>query len=86
MTALRTGDTISVRYSRKLEQGGNGSLVGKSGTVARVMIYNGMVIGAYVVFRHTRRVKSVYIPVDSIDGSAGLDRMQVMQILQTTIL
>lgn len=86
MTILKAGDHITVRYSKKLEQNGNISLVSKTGVVSRVQMQNGDIVGAYVNIAGIKRGKNRYIPISSIDGSANIDRMRIIGILKSTIL
>lgn len=83
---LKVGDTITIRYSRKLAQNGNNLLTNRTGVVTRVLTSNGEVVGVYADVKVMRKARNYYIPVCSIDGSDEINRMRSLSILKSTIL
>lgn len=83
---LKVGDTITVRYSKKLAQNGNSLLVNRTGKVTRVLTSNGEVVGVRADVTVMRKTRNFYIPVSSIDGSDEINRMMSLNILKSTIL
>lgn len=86
MNTLKVGDTITIRYSKKLAQNGNNLLVNRTGVVTRILTSNGDVVGVYADVMVMRRARNFYIPVCSIDGSEEINRMRSLSILKSTIL
>lgn len=86
MNTLKVGDTITIRYSKKLDQNGNNLLVNRTGVVTRILTSNGEVVGVYADVLVMRRARNFYIPVCSIDGSEEINRMRNLSILKSTIL
>lgn len=86
MNKLKPGDKITIRYSKKLEQNGNGLLINRVGEVTRVVYAQGQVVGAYVDIKTMRRVKSYYIPVSSIEGPDDINRIRNLVMLKSIIL
>lgn len=83
MNGLKIGDQITIRYSTKLQQNGNGFLANKTGTITRILFSNENIIGAYVDVQVMRRTRNYYIPISSIDGSAFINRIRTLSILKS---
>lgn len=86
MSALKVGDQITIRYSKKLEQNGNSLLTNRTGVVTRILFTGGNLIGAYVDVKVMKRVRNFYIPISSIEGPDIINKMRTLSILKSTIL
>lgn len=86
MNILKIGDKITIRYSKKLAQNGNNLLTNRTGTVTRVLMTSGNVIGAYVDVKVMRRIRNYYIPINSIEGPDSVNKVRTLSILKSTIL
>lgn len=86
MNELLVGDSVTIRYSKKLEQNGNSLLTNRSGVVTRVHVSSGKIVGAYVDVKVMRRVRNYYVPLCSIEGPDEINRLRNMAILKSTIL
>ncbi len=86
MNELNVGDEVTIRYSKKLEQNGNGLLANRTGKVTRVLFTGGNLTGAYVDVKVMRRIRNYYIPISSIEGPDKINQMRTLSILKSTIL
>lgn len=83
---LKPGDRITVRYSKKLASKGNNLLVNRTGTVTRLVMISGKLIGVYADILVMRRKRNYYIPADSISGCNEINKIRVLSLLKSTIL
>lgn len=86
MNVLKTGDEITIRYSKKLAQNGNNMLTNKTGIVTRVLMTGGNMVGAYVDVKVMRRIRNYYIPISSIEGPEEINKIRTLSILKSTVL
>lgn len=86
MNVLKTGDEITIRYSKKLAQNGNNMLTNKTGIVTRVLMAGGNMVGAYVDVKVMRRIRNYYIPISSIEGPEEINKIRTLSILKSTVL
>lgn len=83
---LKVGDKITIRYSKKLAQNGHNLLTNRTGTITRVLIAGGNLIGVYADVKAMRRIRNFYIPAASIEGGDEVNKIRVLSLLKSTIL
>lgn len=83
---IAPGDKITVRYSKKLAQSRNLLLVGRLGIVTRVIANGEKLSGVYADVKVMKRLRSYYIPGDSIEGVDEINQLRTLSILKSTIL
>lgn len=83
---LKVGDTITIRYSKKLAQDGNSLLVNRTGVVSSLKISGGNLVGVYANVKVMKRIRNYYIPISSIEGPEDVNRIRTLSILKSTIL
>ncbi len=86
MKGIKVGDQITIRYSKKLEQNGNGLLANRTGVITRIHYTGSNLSGVYVDVKVMRRVRNFYIPICSIEGPDTINKMRTLSILKSTIL
>lgn len=83
---LKVGDKITIRYSKKLAQEGNNLLTNRMGVVSALRTSNGNLIGVYADVKVMKRIRNYYIPLASIEGPEGINRIRTLSILKSTVL
>lgn len=86
MKPLKEGDVILIRHSQKLARHGHISLVGKTGTVTRVVMSGKEVVGVYADVRNSRVKRNYFIPMISVECPDYVNRQRTFDILKSTIL
>ena len=83
---LKVGDTITIRYSKKLAQDGHGFLANKTAVVLSIRAVGDKISGVQAWVNSVRRNKSYYIPISSIEGPDDINRMRALSLLRSTTL
>lgn len=86
MCALMVGDKITIKYSKRLSNSGNDSLINKTGIVTKLLRVGKNIIGVYVDVKIMRRTKNYFIPACSIEGPEEIEEIRTLSILKSTIL
>lgn len=83
---LKVGDTITIRYSKKLASDGNNLLTNRMGIVTSLKMSGGNLMGVYADVKVMRRTRNYYIPLASIEGPEEVNRIRTLSLLKSTTL
>lgn len=83
---MRIGETITIRYSKKLAKNGHSILANRTGKVTRIVVSGGNITGVNVDVEIQKRTRNYFIPTCAVEGLSSLDEIKNLQILHSAIL